>query len=46
MPFIPYLQLNVNAKKQFGFYEKVFQQENLGVITFGEIAYYPRFPFP
>ncbi|KAF0818164.1 PhnB protein [Bacillus sp. ZZV12-4809] len=46
MKFIPYLQLNGNAKEAIGFYEKVFGAENLGVITFGEMPADPNFPLP
>lgn len=46
MQFIPYLQLNGNAREAIGFYEKVFQAENLGVITFGEMPASPDFPLP
>jgi PhnB protein len=46
MQFIPYLQLNGNAREAIGFYEKVFQAENLGVITFGEMPTTPDSPFP
>lgn len=44
MQFIPYLQLNGNAREAIGFYEKVFHAENLGVITFGEMPASPDFP--
>lgn len=46
MKFIPYLQLNGNAREAIGFYEKVFHAENLGVITFGEMPSNPDFAFP
>ncbi|MCM3707964.1 MULTISPECIES: VOC family protein [Cytobacillus] len=46
MKFIPYLQLNGNAKEAIGFYEKVFGAEKLGVITFGEMPADPNFPLP
>ncbi|WP_370222385.1 VOC family protein [Cytobacillus sp.] len=46
MQFIPYLQLNGNAREAIEFYEKVFGAENLGVITFGEMPADPNFPLP
>ncbi|MCA0983468.1 VOC family protein [Halobacillus yeomjeoni] len=46
MNFIPYLQLNGNAREAIGFYEKVFHAENLGVITFGEMPTTSDSPFP
>lgn len=46
MQFIPYLQLNGNAREAIGFYEKVFHAENLGVITFGEMPASQDFPLP
>jgi PhnB protein len=46
MNFIPYLQLNGNAKEAIGFYEKVFDAENLGVLTFGDMPVSPESPFP
>lgn len=46
MKFYPYLQLNGNAREAVAFYEKVFQAENLGVITFGEMPADPEYPLP
>ncbi|SEJ29425.1 PhnB protein [Bhargavaea ginsengi] len=46
MNFIPYLQLNGTARDAIGFYEKVFDAENLGVLTFGDMPASPESPFP
>lgn len=45
MKFIPYLQLNGNAREAVEFYEKVFQAENMGVMTYGDLET-PDSPFP
>lgn len=46
MKLYPYLQLNGNASEAVAFYQKVFQAENLGVITFGEMPQDPDHPLP
>lgn len=43
---IPYLVMDGNAREAIGFYEKVFNAENLGVITFGQMPSNPDFPLP
>ncbi len=46
MQFVPYIRLNGNAREAVGFYQKIFQAENLGVITFGEMPEDPEQPLP
>lgn len=46
MKFFPYLRLEGNAREAVAFYEKVFQAENLGTITFGEMPSDPEYPLP
>lgn len=44
--FVPYLQLNGNAREAVEYYSKIFQAEILGVITFGEMPAHPDFSLP
>lgn len=44
--FIPYLMMNGNAKEAIDFYEKVFNAEVLGILTFGQMPPNPEFPLP
>lgn len=46
MKFVPYLQLNGNAREAVEYYSKIFQAEILGVITFGEMPAHPEFSLP
>jgi PhnB protein len=46
MKLIPYLVMNGDAKEAILFYEKVFNAERLGLITFGEMPANPEFPLP
>lgn len=46
MKISPYLQLNGNSKEAISFYEKVFQAENLGVLTYADMPENPEFPLP
>ncbi|MEH7121780.1 MULTISPECIES: VOC family protein [unclassified Bacillus (in: firmicutes)] len=44
--FIPYLMMDGNAKEAIGFYEKVFNAEVMGILTFGQMPPNPEFPLP
>ncbi|KAB2334538.1 VOC family protein [Cytobacillus depressus] len=44
--FIPYLMIDGNAKEAIEFYEKVFNAEVMGILTFGQMPPNPEFPLP
>ncbi|WP_066295577.1 VOC family protein [Bacillus sp. FJAT-29937] len=44
--FIPYLMMDGNARDAIGFYEKVFNAEVMGILTFGQMPPNPEFPLP
>jgi|SRR5690625_2745570 len=42
----PYIHLNGEAREAIQFYEKVFEAENLGIITYVDMPENPDFPLP